>query len=160
MSSIYLLDIANFKKLWLTGTKNFNKCKELLKNEMLFLNIDETKFKGSVSLHYTNTFHEYDELLSKNIVFIDLFDAAANNTILECIIRNTPILVNKITPIFEYLPEDYPLYFNDLDEIPTLLTNEKILDAHNYLIKLDKSELTLDFFSKKIMEIAYSNFSN
>jgi len=160
MSSIYLLDIANFKKLWLTGTKNFNKCKELLKNEILFLNIDETKFKGSVSLHYTNTFYEYDELLSKNIVFIDLFDAAANNTILECIIRSTPIVLNKINPVIEYLGEEYPLYFNDLEEIPSLLTNEKILDAHNYLTKMDKSELGIDFFRKKIMGIAYSNFSN
>lgn len=160
MSSIYLLDIVNFKKIWLTGTKNFNRCKEILNNEIFFLNIDKNNFKGSVELHYTNTFQEYDELLSKNIVFIDLFDAAANNTILECIIRNTPIIVNKLTPIFEYLPEDYPLYFNCLDEIPNLLTNKKLLDAHNYLTKMDKTELTLDFFSKKIMEIAYSNFSN
>jgi len=160
MSSIYLLDIVNFKKLWLTGTKNFNKCKELLKNEIFFLNIDETKFKGSVSLYYTETFHEYDELLSKNIVFIDLFDAAANNTILECIIRNTPLLVNRISPIFEYLPKDYPLYFNDLDEIPNLLTNKNILAAHNYLTKMNKTEFSIDFFCKKMMEITYSNFSS
>jgi len=160
MSSIYLLDIADFKKIWLTGTKNFNKCKELLKNEIYFLNIDETKFKGSVSLHFTNTFQEYDELLSKNIVFIDLFDAAANNTVLECIIRNTPLLVNRISPIFEYLPKDYPLYFNDLDEIPNLLTNKNILAAYNYLTKMNKTELSIDFFCKKMMKIAYSNFSS
>jgi hypothetical protein len=111
-------------------------------------------------MHYTNTFQEYDELLSKNIVFIDLFDAAANNTILECIIRNTPIIVNKLPPIIDYLGEDYPLYFNELNEVPDLLINEKILAAHNYLTKINKDELSIDLFTKKIMEIGYSHFSN
>lgn len=161
MSSIYLLNTRdNFKKIWLTGTKNFNKCQELLNKEISFFNIDKNNFKGSVKMDYTNTFHEYDELLSKNIVFVDLFDAAANNTILECIIRNTPIIVNKLPQIFEYLPEDYPLYFNDLDEIPNLLTNKKILAAHNYLTKMEKKDLSIDFFTKKITEITYSHFSN
>jgi hypothetical protein len=160
MSSIYLLDSNNFEKIWLTGTKNFNKCEELLNKEIEFLNIDKKKLKSSVLMHYTNTFQEYDELLSKNIVFIDLFDAAANNTILECIIRNTPIIVNKLSPIIDYLGEDYPLYFNELNEVPDLLINEKILDAHNYLTKINKDELSIDLFTKKIMEIGYTHFSN
>ena len=160
MSSIYLLDANNFEKIWLTGTKNFNKCEELLNKEIEFLNIDKKNLKGSVLMHYTNTFQEYDELLSKNIVFIDLFDAAANNTILECIIRNTPIIVNKLSPIIDYLGEDYPLYFNELNEVPDLLINEKILDAHNYLTKINKDELSIDLFTKKIMEIGYVHFSN
>ena len=89
-----------------------------------------------------------------------MFDAAANNTILECIIRNTPIIVNKLPPIIDYLGEDYPLYFKDLDEIPNLLTNKKILAAHNYLTKMEKKDLSIDFFTKKIMEITHSHFSN
>jgi hypothetical protein len=160
MSSIYLLNVKNFEKIWLTGTRKFNKCEELLKKEIEFLKIDKKNLKDSVLMQYTNTFQEYDELLSKNIVFIDLFDAAANNTILECIIRNTPIIVNKLSPIIDYLGEDYPLYFNHLNEVPELLINEKILAAHNYLTKINKDELSIDLFAKKLMEIGYSHFSN
>lgn len=58
----------------------------------------------------------YDELISKNIVFLDLFDSSANNIIMECISRNTPILVKKLPAIVEYLGEEYPFYFNTLEE--------------------------------------------
>ena len=51
---------------------------------------------------------DYDELLTKNIVFLDLYDSSANNAIIECIARGTPILVNPIPAVVEYLGEDYP----------------------------------------------------
>ena len=159
VSSIYLLDLNNFEKIWLSGTTNLDKCNELLNKEIEYLNIDSKNFKGTIKTYYTNTFEEYDELLSENIVFIDLFDAAANNTILECIIRNTPIIVNKLESIVEYLGEDYPLYFENLSNVPELLTNEKILSAHVYLSKINKDDLSIDNFSKKIINLAYNNFT-
>ena len=107
-------------------------------------------------IKYTNTFREYDELLEKNIVFIDLIDASANNTILECIIRNTPIIVNKLEAVVEYLGDDYPLYFENLEEIPLLLDEVKILEAHNYLCNLNKSEYFIDYFCKKVFNIFYN----
>ena len=58
----------------------------------------------------------YDELLSSSIVFVDLYDAVANNTVIECVMRNTPILVNPLPSVVEYLGSDYPLYFNSLSE--------------------------------------------
>ena len=39
--------------------------------------------------------YRYDCLLSENVVTIELFDASANNVIVECIARNTPIVVNR-----------------------------------------------------------------
>ena len=39
---------------------------------------------------------QYDKLLSNNIVFLNLIDASACNTLLECITRNTPIIINPI----------------------------------------------------------------
>ena len=64
-----------------------------------------------------NLLYNYDLLLMQNIVFINLIDASAVNTILECIVRNTPIIVNKIDGIIDYLGEDYPLYYNELSVI-------------------------------------------
>lgn len=90
---------------------------------------------------------KFDQLLARNIVFIHLMSSSVNNTIVECIIRNTPIIVNKIPPIVEYLGENYPLYFNHLREVPTLASNlEKIRSAHIYLKKMDKSFLTIKQF--------------
>jgi hypothetical protein len=45
---------------------------------------------------------------------MDLYDATSNNAIVECIIRNTPIIVNKLPGVVDYLGENYPLYFNIL----------------------------------------------
>ncbi|MCZ2153116.1 MAG: hypothetical protein LC114_04320, partial [Bryobacterales bacterium] len=53
---------------------------------------------------------DYDELLSSHAVFLDLAGAVAVNTLLECIMRHTPILVNPYPSIVEYLGPDYPLY--------------------------------------------------
>jgi hypothetical protein len=58
----------------------------------------------------------YDALLSRSIVFLDLIDASGVTTIVECLIRGTPLLINRIPPIEEYLGKDYPLYFASLDE--------------------------------------------
>ena len=160
ISSIYIINSSNHEKIWLTGNKDFNHCKFLIENDVEFRKINKNNLDKSVKMYYTETFEEYDELLSENIVFIDLYDAAANNTILECIIRNTPIIVNKIEPIVEYLGEDYPLYFHLLNEIPFLLKDqEKILAAHNYLSNLNKSDLSIEYFSKQLIDIAKSHFS-
>lgn len=94
---------------------------ELLSSEINYLKIDKNTLNKNVKMYYTKTFEEYDELLTKNIVFIDLFDAASNNTIVECIIRNTPIIVNKVGGVSEYLGNNYPLYFDDIKIFHTYL---------------------------------------
>ena len=159
VSSIYLINVpSNYKKIWLTGTKNIANCKSLLKKECEYFDFEiNTSF---VDMYYTKTFEEYDNLLKENIVFVDLFDAAANNTVLECIIRNTPILVNKLDSVIEYLGEGYPLYFTKLEEIPSLLTNETIFNAHIYLKELEKKEFSIDYFTKKLINIFYFNSNN
>jgi len=50
----------------------------------------------------------YDKLLGESIVFLHLCDSNATNTIIECIVRNTPLLINRIEPVTEYLGVDYP----------------------------------------------------
>jgi hypothetical protein len=149
MSSIYYLNLPQYEKIWLTGTKNIAKCINLLEEEIKCYNLPIIN-RNSVQMKYTDTFEEYDEILSINIVFIELFDASANNTVLECIIRNTPIIVNKLPAVVEYLGEEYPLYFNELSEVNDLLSDEQILSAHLYLKSIDKTDLTIDYFTKKL----------
>jgi hypothetical protein len=158
MSSIYLLNNINCSKLWLTGTKQFEKIKGLLEKEIEYLNIDKNMFNPNIQMRYTETFEEYDNLLTNNLVFIDLFDASANNTVLECIVRNTPIIVNKIDGIIDYLGEDYPLYYNELSEVASLINGEKVLSAHEYLKKMDKTPFKIKTFLNKLYDIVYENF--
>jgi polysaccharide pyruvyl transferase WcaK-like protein len=94
---------------------------------------------------------KYDKLLSKNVIFLHLVDASAINTLMECITRNTPILVNRIDPVVEILGEDYPLYYNTLYEASKLLENEEnIKAAHEYIKNMDKKTYNISEFITKL----------
>ena len=98
---------------------------------------------------------DYDKLMTENIIFINLVDASAVNTIIECIVRTTPIIINKHPAVVELLGEEYPLYFksrsNDYAsiniEIDNLLkTDCKIRKAHKYLRNIKKDVYKIDNF--------------
>lgn len=93
---------------------------------------------------------EYDTILSNSVVFLDLIDASAANTIIECIVRNVPICVNKHPAVEEYLGQDYPLYWESPDQVSEVLTSENIEKAHNYLKEKDKSYLHIETFMDKL----------
>jgi hypothetical protein len=78
---------------------------------------------------------EYDEWLARNVVFLDLIRASANNAVIECIARGTPLLVNPLPAVVEYLGADYPLYFHSLEEAAEKACRFDILqEAHRHLM--------------------------
>ncbi len=95
----------------------------------------------------------YDRLLSENIVFLHLYSAVAVNTILECIARNTPVLVNRLPAVEEYLGRDYPLYFASLEEAAAKAGDlESLREAHEYLRAMPKHWLSGEYFCRSLME--------
>lgn len=102
----------------------------------------------------------YDELLTKNIVFVNLVDASAVNTVIECIVRCTPVIVNNCPAIIEMLGENYPLYFTDKSDYFTINTQilallgnpEAINRANIYLKNLDKSKFDVNYFIDKLIQ--------
>lgn len=108
---------------------------------------------------------DYDELLSENIVFLNLVDASAVNTIIECIVRCTPIIVNRLPAVVEFLGEMYPLYYGDAkgetgdvhlmnEQISTLLSDTKNIKAANkYLAGMNKNRFTTEYFREELSEI-------
>lgn len=89
----------------------------------------------------------YDELLASSVVFLNLYDSSANNAILECINRNTPILINKLPATIEYLGSGYPLFYGSLSEAESLIrSTDYIISAHEYLKKIDKNRFKIDTF--------------
>lgn len=98
---------------------------------------------------------DYDDLLTKNIVFLHLVDASAVNTLIECVARNTPILINRLPAVIEILGEDYPFYYEDFYSAAGKLTEKHIDQATKYLSKLDKRNLLLETFKTKFSEIVF-----
>jgi hypothetical protein len=97
---------------------------------------------------------EYDNLFKTSIIFIELIDASAANTIIESIVRNTPILINKLEAVVEYLGEAYPFYYADYNEARDKANSPEIIKkTHKYLKNMDKTFLTIEYFLKNFNEI-------
>ncbi len=80
---------------------------------------------------------EYDSILAKNIVFLRLYDASACNTVIECIVRATPLLINRLPAVVEALGPDYPLYYDTLAEaLDKSRSFAMVAAAHDYLLRL------------------------
>jgi hypothetical protein len=90
----------------------------------------------------------YDRIFEDNIVFLNLLDAGAVTTIIECIVRGTPILVNRVGGVAEYLGEDYPLYYETHTEATRKLRETAlILEAAEYLRTYElKEKLSGEYF--------------
>eukprot|EP00118_Oscarella_pearsei_P012213 m.88071 g.88071 ORF g.88071 m.88071 type:complete len:625 (+) comp36558_c0_seq6:495-2369(+) len=97
----------------------------------------------------------YEKLLSQCVVFLSLADAAACTTVVECMCRATPLLVNRLPALEEYLGFDYPLFYETLDEASQLITFDKIKQAHQYLVDLStKSRIEPASFLRAITNSA------
>jgi hypothetical protein len=93
----------------------------------------------------------YDEILCQNVIATEVFDASASNGVLDCIVRNTPLIVNRHPAIVEYLGEDYPLFFDDPNGIADI-PHSKIEQAAVHLQRLDLSWANGDAFGQAISE--------
>jgi hypothetical protein len=97
---------------------------------------------------------DYDKLLISCIIFIYLIDASAANTIIEAIVRNTPILINKIEPVVEYLGSGYPFYYESMEEATEKLNNMKLIKkTYEYLKNMDKTFLKIETFINNFKKI-------
>ncbi len=104
----------------------------------------------------------YDTFLTDKVVFLDLIDASACNTLIESMVRFTPVIVNKIEPVVELLGPDYPLYFeNDISIIELSRFVQKVFEgdlirkAHLYLRQLNMQRLGISEFISKVKQISY-----
>lgn len=98
---------------------------------------------------------EYDKLLASTIVFINLYDASACNTLIECIVRQTPIIVNRHPAVVEYIGDEYPGLYDNIDDVRSLFTMSNIVEMHKYLKNhpLIKDKLSIKTFLTNINQI-------
>lgn len=144
LHAIYMLPKMNNYTKHILGC-NRSKFKNLLDKEKEYImeEIDYSRYNVNY-MEFVNNI-EYDKLLSCNIVFVYLYDTSANNIIIECINRYTPILVNKIGGVVEYLGEDYPYYYETIEEARNkLLDYNLIKQTHKYLKTNKKIQLQIN----------------
>jgi hypothetical protein len=104
---------------------------------------------------------DYDNLLSENIIFLNLVDCSAVNTVIECIVRNTPLLVNKLPSLIEVLGENYPGFYNNLNDVVDICKDiNKISEISKYISMLDKSRYNLDIFIEHLQDYIEKGYSN
>jgi hypothetical protein len=93
----------------------------------------------------------YDRLLADSVVLAEYFDVSASNTVVECIARATPVLVNRLPALEEYLGRDYPLFYHDIETAGRHLADpERLEAAHHHLVAMDRSWLSARGFARTI----------
>lgn len=140
LDAIYQLPLPknnplNYTKAWLMPRGNQEAIQDLLACERArqLCSVDSSYMDNTEVLSFVPN-REYDQLLSENLVFVDLYDSSANNAIVESIARATPILVNPLPAVIEYLGPDYPFYFESLSEAAEkALDLDLIEETHEYL---------------------------
>jgi glycosyltransferase involved in cell wall biosynthesis len=143
----YDLEAPGYRKV-LLKYDNFDND---LKSQMIKLTIN-----GSVEVRPTVDVEAYDSLFEDNIVLLNLLDAGAVTTIIECIVRGTPVLVNRVGGVAEYLGDDYPFYADTLEEANIKLQDTRLIfEAAKYLKEYNfKKKLTGSYFLSSLQNTA------
>ena len=129
LHSIYELPTRTYGKVFLA---THSDVPVLLQRERKRINFTAGYDAAEVMSFLPN--ETYDDLLSKSIVFAHLYASSANNVVIECIARATPLLINPLEAVREYLGDDYPLYFETLEEAARKAEDRSlILRTHEYL---------------------------
>jgi hypothetical protein len=163
LSAIYQLPLPrdnplNYQKLRLIpmfADDADTQLRNLIAKEIETFNLlipDEFADNTLEEFHVSNV--EYDHLLSRNIAFTHLYDASANNAVIECIARATPLLVNPLPAVVEYLGEDYPFYFSDLTEAADKALDLDLIErTHRYLkVCPTRAKLHRDYFLRSFID--------
>ncbi|MEG4217484.1 glycosyltransferase [Microcoleus sp. Pol14C6] len=152
LHSIYYVPTQKLKKAILRSGEPHIEEMFFTEKKILNMQLDES-YVEQIS-YLPNT--DYDRFLSQNVVYVEFYDTSANNIIIECLVRNTPILVNPLPAVREYLGEDYPFYFHDLEEAAKKADNIGLIEeTHNYLKSHPiKEKLTSEYFFQSFAESA------
>jgi len=151
MHGIYFLPPGNYDKILLNKGNKESAASQAFEREAQQLRREghdlDALYRTVRELAYLPN-DEYDRLLSSAVVFLDMYDASANNTVVECMVRHTPLLVRRMPPVEEYLGEEYPFFFDSYEEAAAKLEDrDLILATHEYLKQPSVSErISMDLF--------------
>jgi len=152
MHSLYLLPTTTLCKTLLRATDR--RADALWEAELGLLPDGGQRLLGTVEAREFVDGPSYDALLMRNIVFLDMYACSASDTLLGCLVRGTPVVVNRLPAVTEYLGADYPLYFDDLTEAARKAEDDQlVVSAHEHLMDNPvRRRLTGEHFRARILE--------
>lgn len=95
---------------------------------------------------------QYDAALSKNLLITQPLGCSANNVIIEAMARKVPVICPRHPAIEEYIGPSYPLYFDEIGEIPGLI--DRWHEGYEFLKIQSYDFLHIDNFIKDIAQVA------
>jgi hypothetical protein len=157
LHAIYELPTKSYEKIGLPAVKDLDYFDVIFDCER-----QERQRQGLFHKHMYETAEmlgflpndEFDTLLEENIAFICMYDASANNTVIECISRATPLLVNPLPAVVEYLGEAYPYYYTSFDEAADKAEDHDLAwRTHEYLKRAPiRDKMSPEYFRRSILE--------
>jgi hypothetical protein len=135
---------TNLKKIMLPGL-----CDEEQKNRFNKIMYTQTngynKNNTDVTIHDYLSRDEFLNILSSSVVFLDFDGVSANNSVVECIKFNIPLIIRKCKAVIFYLGENYPMYYENENDINSIMNNLdiKIKETIDYLERLDKNKFLI-----------------
>jgi polysaccharide pyruvyl transferase WcaK-like protein len=159
---IYKLQLTQ-KQKWLNkfvlnGSGTNNKCKvnftgneNAFQHELEMWINDVIQGVGEID---RLTDEQYHNFLTDIVVFLPLINASACNTLLECLVTCTPVVVPSLPSVMEALPVGYPLIFpvNDYTTAASIINKDNIILAHQ-LLKKHTRDYSLTGFCEKVHKL-------
>eukprot|EP00930_Biecheleria_cincta_P083298 TRINITY_DN7289_c0_g2_i1.p1 TRINITY_DN7289_c0_g2~~TRINITY_DN7289_c0_g2_i1.p1 ORF type:complete len:753 (+),score=99.07 TRINITY_DN7289_c0_g2_i1:81-2339(+) len=157
LSTLILIKVK-YPKVWLPGGTTLTKA-SFAERYIRDAHAPKKYDLNSFEIMYTTSFEAYDDFVLHNIIILDVFDAAANNAVLEAIAMANPIFVRRHEAIEEYLGSSYPLFFDALEEAERIINSDRdilgyMMAAHTYLKELPRHHFTLDSFATTLKATA------
>jgi len=142
-SLFYKIDSPQLKKIIMPGTRDEEQRIRL--NKIIDI---QTKFinkKGDIYVYDYVSNSEFLSILSDSVVFLDFDGVSANNSVLECIKFNIPVIVRKCTATVFYLGDKYPMFYETETNIISILEklDYYITKSIIYLNMLNKTKFSM-----------------
>ena len=153
LNALYTVQPEDYQKIRLLPN---NKCKETI---MRLEKIEELINNQTVSIEQRESVqildflpnNEYDQILAENLVYLDLYDSSANNGIIECIARGTPLFINRLPAVVEYLGDAYPLYIDNQIELENKIKDVDLIRRTHLYLKSIRYKIEIECFLNNIV---------
>jgi hypothetical protein len=151
VSRFFELQTAIERNIYIGHQHNY----DLIINELKLNQISPQNTSVNIIFKFLNNVN-YAQELSSTIGFSHYYDCAASQGLLEHIMSHTPLIINKIPPIIEYLGVDYPMYYENVSHNidKYLLDKSFIQQTSDYLKQQSqRKEFTIEHFCEFVNQL-------
>jgi hypothetical protein len=149
----YKIDTPQLKKIILPGTRDVEQ--EQRFNNIINIQTNNINYRDNIYIYDYIPIEYFLSLLSESVVFLDFDGISANNSIVECIKFNIPVIIRKCNETIFYLGENYPMYYKNEEDIYLIINNLDyyVSESINYLKNLDKIQFSMTTNTLNVLNI-------